>query len=64
MYDLREIKWNCGGPRTEEGIIRLLSLLLRHHKPEKGIYPRKGRGKGLLGDPFVKDRVKRENHGG
>ena len=64
MYDIRVIKWNYGGPRTEEGIVGLLSLLLKHHKPKEGIYLRKGRGKGLLGDPIVKDRVRRENHGG
>ena len=32
----------CEGPRTEEGIVELLVLLLRHHMPEKGVHPRRG----------------------
>ena len=32
----------CGGSRTEEGIVELLVWLLRHYKPEEGIYPRIG----------------------
>ena len=32
----------CRGPRTEEGIVELLSLFLRHHKPEEGIHLRMG----------------------
>ena len=31
-----------GGLRTEEGIVELLVLLLRHHMPEEGIHPRRG----------------------
>ena len=30
------------GPRTEEWIVELLVLLLRHHVPEEGIQPRRG----------------------
>jgi len=54
----------CRGPRTEEWIVELLSLFLRHHKPEEGIHLRRRRDKRLLGDPVGKGRLWRENHGG
>ena len=31
-----------GGSRTEEGIAKLLVLLLRQHVPEEGIHSRRG----------------------
>ena len=36
--------WGGGGvaPRTEEGIVELLVLVLGHHMPEEGIHPRRG----------------------
>ena len=53
----------CGHQRTEEGIVELLSLFLRHHKPEEGIHPRRRRDKRLLGVLVGKDRLWRENDG-
>ena len=49
---------------TDEGIVELLSLLLRHHKLDKGIHLRRRRDKRLLRAPVGKDRLWRENHGG
>ena len=53
----------CVSPRTEEGVIELLSLLLRHYNPKEGIHPKRGRDKGPLGDSVGKDRVWRESIG-
>ena len=57
------------GPKTEERIIELLSLLWRQHKPEEGIHPKRERerererDKRPLGDPIGKDKMWRENPG-
>jgi len=36
------MQYICGGPGTKERFNKLLSSLLRYHKPEEGIHPRMG----------------------